>query len=72
MQRHAATSTHRSSSAERAHHAGLVTDTIDLSAPSALSMRERVMITAARNAVSLAIVATTVWIYDIARVVHGA
>ena len=72
MQGRAATGTHRSSSAERAHRAGLVTDTVDLSAPSGLAVRERLTSSAARNSVVLAIAATTVWIYDIARVVRGA
>lgn len=72
MSRHAATSTRRSNSAERAHRAGLVTGTIDLSAPSASAARERLVNTAARNGAALAIVAATVWIYDISRIVGAA
>ncbi|MDQ1746356.1 MAG: hypothetical protein QOD07_619 [Frankiaceae bacterium] len=73
MARHAATSTRRrSSSAERAHRAGLVTGTIDLTSSSPAAVRERLVNTAARNGGALAIVATTVWIYDIARIVRGA
>ena len=71
MSRHAATSTRRSSSAERAHRAGLVDRTIDLGSPSPLTARERLITSAARNGAALAIVATTVWIYDIARVTAG-
>lgn len=72
MARHAATSTRRrrSSSAERAHRAGLVTHTIDLSAPSAV--RERLVNTAARNGRALGVLAATVWIYDLARIARGA
>lgn len=71
MSRHAATSTHRSPSAARAHRAGLVDRTIDLASPSPLTSRERLITSAARNGAALAIVATTVWIYDIARVMGG-
>jgi len=70
MSRHAATAcTHRSRSAERAHRAGLVHGTIDLTATSALTARERAINVAARNGAALAVVAVTVWIYDISRVV---
>jgi hypothetical protein len=68
MSRHAATRTRRSSSAERAHRAGLVDRTIDLASPSPLTARERLITTAARNGAALGIVAATVWVYDIARV----
>lgn len=72
MSRHAAaTRTHRSTSAERAHRAGLVVRTIDLASPSPLTARERLVTTAAHNGAALAIVATTVWIYDVARVMGG-
>lgn len=71
MSRHAATSTRRSSSAERAHHKGLVDRTIDLASPSPSTARERLITTAARNGAALAVVAATVWIYDIARVMGG-
>ena len=73
MSRHAAaTSTYRSRSAERAHRAGLVHRTIDLTATSALTARERVINTAARNGAALAIVAAGLWIYDISRVMGVA
>jgi hypothetical protein len=72
MSRHAATRTSRSKSAERAHRAGQVAGTIDLAAPpSPFTTRERLTVTAARNGVALAIVAATIWIYDITRVVHA-
>lgn len=72
MSRHAATSTYRSKSAERAHRAGLVTGTIHLSAPpSPFTARERLTVTAARNGAALAIVTAAIWIYDIARVVQA-
>jgi len=45
--------------------------TIDLGSPSPLTARERLITSAARNGAALAIVATTVWIYDIARVTAG-
>lgn len=74
MARHAATArTYRSRSAERAHRAGLVHRTIDLtSATSALTARERAVNVAARNGAALAIVATTVWVYDIGRILGVA
>ena len=73
MSRHAATAnTHRSRSAEAAHRAGLVHGTIDLTAASALTARERVVNVAARNGAALAIVAAGVWIYDISRVLGVA
>ena len=74
MPRHAASSkqhVHRSRSAELAHRANLVTGTIDLSALPALTARQRAMTTAARHGIALGIVATGVWIYDIARVLRG-
>ncbi|MBV9098019.1 MAG: hypothetical protein JO079_08175 [Frankiaceae bacterium] len=71
MARHAATKTRRrSSSAERAHSAGLVTYTIDLAAPTAV--RDRLVNTAARNGKALGVVAAAVWIYDFARIARGA
>lgn len=70
MSRHTATRAHRSNSADRAHRAGLVDRTIVLPASAPLGVRERLITTAARNGVALAIVAVTVWIYDITRVVH--
>jgi len=36
-----------------------------------LTARERLVTSAAHNGAALAIVATTVWIYDIARVMGG-
>ena len=71
MSRHAATSTRRSNSADRAHRAGLVDRTIDLASPSPLTARERLITSSARHGAALAIVATTVWIYDVARVTGG-
>ena len=72
MQRHAATRIPRSSAAERAHRAGLVTDTIDLCSPPATTARRRLTNAAARNSVTLAITAMSVWIYDLARIARGA
>ena len=75
MPRHAAITTRqtrRSPSAAKAHSAGLVTHTIHLSAPSAMTARERAMTAATRNSVALAFVATAVWAYDLARLVSGA
>jgi hypothetical protein len=71
MSRHAATKTRRSSSAESAYRAGIVSGTIDLSSPAAFTVRERLAETAVRNGAALAIVATTIWIYDVALVVRG-
>jgi hypothetical protein len=70
MSRHTATRAHRSKSAERAHRAGRVDRTVVLSASAPLTVRERLITTAAHNGGALAIVAATVWIYDITRVVH--
>jgi hypothetical protein len=74
MPRHASPSkqrTRRSPTAEYAYRAGAITGTIDLTQPPALTVRERAMATAARYGTALGVFAAMVWIYDVARVVHG-
>ena len=74
MPRHAAPDTQRarrSWSAESAHRAGVVTGTLDLTRPAALTIRERAARTAARYGAALGMFAAMVWIYDLARVIHG-
>jgi hypothetical protein len=61
----------RSPSARAAYQAGLVTGTLDLTRPASLTVRERAMRTAARYGAALGLMAGMIWIYDIARVLHG-
>lgn len=63
--------TSRSNSAERAYRAGQVTNTIYLSTPASTTVGERTVNRAARNALTLGIVAGSIWLYDIVRVVHS-
>jgi hypothetical protein len=74
MSRHAAPSKQRvrhSLSARAAYQAGIVTGTLDLTRPASLTVRERAMRTAARYGAALGLMAGMIWIYDVARVVHG-
>jgi len=73
MARHAAPRKqhYRSPLAEEAYRAGIVSGTIDLSRPPALTVRERAMRTAARNGAVLATLAAMVWLFDFAEVIRG-
>jgi hypothetical protein len=73
MPRHAAVrkpGTHRSPSAARAHRAGSVTSTIDITRSPAFDVRQRAMAAAARNGLVLGALGAVIWIYDIARVIR--
>lgn len=74
MPRHAASSkqrARRSPSAHAAYQAGLVTGTLDLTRPAALTVRERAMRTAAQYGLVLGMIAAMLWIFDVAEVIHG-
>ncbi len=61
------TAPHRSPSAAQAHAANKVTWTIDLAqAPSRVT--ERAVASTSRSVMTLGVVAGTVWVYDIARI----
>ena len=61
----------RSPLAEQAYRAGIVTGTLDLTRPAALTVRERAMKTAARNGAALGMIAAMIWVYDVASVIRG-
>ena len=61
----------RSVSAEAAYHAGLVTGTLDLTRPAALTVRERAMRSAARHGAVIGMMAGLIWLYDVARYIRG-
>jgi hypothetical protein len=74
MPRHAATkkqTPYRSASAAQAHRAGTVRHTIDIAQSPAFTVRQRANAAAARNGLAFGLVATMVWIYDLARVIRG-
>ena len=74
MSRHAATNRQhlrRSTSVEAAYRAGLVTGTLDLTRPAALTVRERATRSAARYGAVLSMMAALIWLYDVARYLHG-
>ena len=73
MSRHAASNAQhlrRSATADAAYRAGLVTGTLDLTRPAALTVRERAMRTAARHGAVLGMMAALIWLYDVARYLH--
>lgn len=73
MPRHAAPpkrAVHRSPRADQAHRAGAVTHTIDITRSPAFDVRQRVMTSATRHALALAVVGAGFWIYDIGLLVH--
>lgn len=67
MPRHAApkTGSRRSSSAQAAYRAGLVTNTIELGRPPAYDVRMRANRSLNRHGFALMLVAAAFWIYDI-------
>ena len=74
MSRHAAPNKQhlrRSPSADSAYRAGIVTGTLDLTRPAALTVRERAMRNAARHGAVLSMMAALIWLYDVARYLHG-
>ena len=68
---HSRTRARRSPAADHAYRAGIVTGTLDLTRPAALTVRERAARTATRYGAALGLFAAMVWMYDVASVLHG-